>query len=515
MALIKCPECRKKVSDKCGKCPYCGYPIESCDESNKPENTITSKKPINKKLLSGIILFFVVLAILGGIVAYNALLPKINATKDFNAAVRFVEEKNRELEAEISRSENLVLQNMPLLDEGHLLALENAISDAKAAKITDLKTPNSTDDIIARTAELNNVDYSEVIGKLKEKHTAFEIDAKRYQLVNVPTEAYVIQCLQTIPEIKGISAVTEDNDPNGNLNKLGGYTATVYFSHESIKLDKAIYGETIIEQGTDGGGAIEVYTCAEDAIKRRDYLAVFDGTVTASGTHTVIGTVLVRTSDKLTASQQKDLEAKLIAALTYLEGIDGNNISESVVPEDAEPPEESTRPETEPTQTNKQNETTVSKKQKAAELAEQIAEEYAKEYPNMVRDILMSEYGFTESQANYGVKNTKFDWNRCAVKRLEEYSNKNGINTKNDAEQYLMALGFSDQAIHYALAKANVDWNVPTQPQETTEKICEHSWSQATCTTRSTCSLCGETTGDYAEHEYMEYTCVRCGKEQS
>ena len=28
MALIKCPECKKKISDQCGKCPNCGYPIE-------------------------------------------------------------------------------------------------------------------------------------------------------------------------------------------------------------------------------------------------------------------------------------------------------------------------------------------------------------------------------------------------------------------------------------------------------------------------------------------------------
>ncbi len=44
--------------------------------------------------------------------------------------------------------------------------------------------------------------------------------------------------------------------------------------------------------------------------KRRDYLATYDGTIYANGTHTVIGTVLVRTSNKLTATQQKELEQK-------------------------------------------------------------------------------------------------------------------------------------------------------------------------------------------------------------
>ena len=27
MALIKCPECGKEISDKAGACPHCGCPI--------------------------------------------------------------------------------------------------------------------------------------------------------------------------------------------------------------------------------------------------------------------------------------------------------------------------------------------------------------------------------------------------------------------------------------------------------------------------------------------------------
>ena len=81
-------------------------------------------------------------------------------------------------------------------------------------------------------------------------------------------------------------------------------------------MDKSIYGNTVIEQGTEGGGGIEVYATAEDAEKRRDYLAAFDGGILASGTHTVVGTVLVRTSNELTASQQQEMEAKIIEVLT-------------------------------------------------------------------------------------------------------------------------------------------------------------------------------------------------------
>lgn len=36
MALIKCPECSKEVSDKAKTCPHCGYPLTN----NKKTNTV-------------------------------------------------------------------------------------------------------------------------------------------------------------------------------------------------------------------------------------------------------------------------------------------------------------------------------------------------------------------------------------------------------------------------------------------------------------------------------------------
>lgn len=39
------------------------------------------------------------------------------------------------------------------------------------------------------------------------------------------------------------------------------------------------------------------------------------------------------------------------------------------------------------------------------------------------------------------------------------------------------------------------------------ESECIHDWSDATCTTLSTCSKCGETTGELAEHTWVDATC--------
>lgn len=36
MAIVKCPECKKKVSSQANSCPHCGYSIKDHVDSNKP-----------------------------------------------------------------------------------------------------------------------------------------------------------------------------------------------------------------------------------------------------------------------------------------------------------------------------------------------------------------------------------------------------------------------------------------------------------------------------------------------
>lgn len=86
MALIKCPECGKEVSDKAGKCPQCGCPIEerkdegvnnninieeSSDVVSNNEKIIMKTKerrPLSKNAIIGIIL--VIVAVIIGITVY-------------------------------------------------------------------------------------------------------------------------------------------------------------------------------------------------------------------------------------------------------------------------------------------------------------------------------------------------------------------------------------------------------------------------------------------------------------
>ena len=136
-------------------------------------------------------------------------------------------------------------------------------------------------------------------------------------LVTAPTDDFVMERLKLVQTITDMAAVTEDHDPNGQLNKPGGYIGCIYFTDKQVDRDKNyITSDDVIEVGTVGGGAIEIFANSDDAKKREEYLATYDGTAMSSGSHKVIGTCLIRTSDYLTASQQQELTQNIITALT-------------------------------------------------------------------------------------------------------------------------------------------------------------------------------------------------------
>ena len=73
MALIKCPECKKKISDQCENCPQCGFPIKnSLATDNNEVLVVQGKKPLYKKVWFWIVLCVVLAGIgLGAILLLN------------------------------------------------------------------------------------------------------------------------------------------------------------------------------------------------------------------------------------------------------------------------------------------------------------------------------------------------------------------------------------------------------------------------------------------------------------
>nr|DAE66692.1 MAG TPA: hypothetical protein [Caudoviricetes sp.] len=278
------------------------------------------KRHMKKKALLGLIAAIAIIVIGICVWYFQMKNPHDLAETKFNAAVKEVEAKNTELTSAMNDAQKILDKKEAVYDNTTKEAFITALSDAKAAqrKIPDL--PKKTADINAETKKLSEpLDYSSVINAISEKQTAYQNSVLQMKQITNPNEDFVIQRLKGIPNISGYQAVTEDHDPNGNLNKQGGYTSTVYFSTPLID-QSSVYGNDIVDKGTECGGAIEVYASEEDAEKRDSYLASFDGAgMLNSGSHKVLGTIVIRTSTKLTATQQNEFTNNITNKLLELQ----------------------------------------------------------------------------------------------------------------------------------------------------------------------------------------------------
>ena len=407
MAMIKCTECGKEMSDKAAVCPNCGCPIEDIKaklgeiESEREEKlkakeeerkarevaaeakrqrqeearkAVTPQMKTKRVIIAAIAgILVVAIAICGwyfGIKvprenAYQAYLAEVQACNDgiikYNEAVNQYNNMAKDVIAANDAFDEVIGTAQALVDCGDtpyegakITTLSNSIKDARNNKVStpELKEvapaiqadPNmekaSKSDIDTATLSLdaqltrynNDVpkinsekdalsvpDYSAFINTLTVQSKDLEDSYAIQRQITAPTEEWVLTRLGRVSDVANIAPVTEENDPNGNLNKAGGYTSTVYFGTALLGTQN-LTGNPLIDEGTDAGGAIETYRTVEEAETRNSYLASFDGAgMFSSGSHMVLGTMVVRTSDDLKASQQETLTNAIVAAMTSLD----------------------------------------------------------------------------------------------------------------------------------------------------------------------------------------------------
>lgn len=274
-----------------------------------------------KNKVSIIVAIVVVLAIIGGACWwwFGYEVPHREALASYENAVSMVNSKNKKLDDSLAKLTKLIDSKDETLNPQTKKDASEVVKSAKKERRVVGEQPKKTDELNRKASELSKpLDYTATIDKLNKATTDVENGIKQLKQVTNPSQDFVMARLKEVPEIINMEPVTEDNDPNGNLNKAGGYTSDVYF--ESQNVDQSdVYGNDLIEKGVDAGGAIETYKTNKDAAERDSYLGVFDGGVISAGSHKVVGTVLIRTSDKLTATQQNELTQAIIDALTRLE----------------------------------------------------------------------------------------------------------------------------------------------------------------------------------------------------
>ena len=276
---------------------------------------------MSKKKISSIIAIIVVIVLIGGFCGwwFGYEKPHREAVAAYESSAAIVNDKNKELDESLAKLDKLLDSEDETLDPQTKEDAKTVADSARNERREVGEQPKSTDDLNRKAEELSKpLDYTETIGKVDEAATNVENGIKQLKQVTAPNQDFVVARLKTVPGIVNIAAVTEDHDPNGQLNKAGGYTSTVFFESQNVDQSQ-LFEDDLIEKGTDAGGAIETYKSVEDATKRDTYLGAFDGGVLAPGSHKVVGTLVVRTSNELTATQQNELTQSIIDALTRLE----------------------------------------------------------------------------------------------------------------------------------------------------------------------------------------------------
>lgn len=210
--------------------------------------------------------------------------------------------------AEIPLKEELTIpDNATAEDLEYLTSM--ASSEAEALRLIEVPAP------------ISQPDYSATTEALLDAQSAFKRSVLIQKQVTAPSDDFVLERLKQIDTILSLAAVTSSNDPNGLLGKEGGYIGCIYFSDSRVdktQLNLKPGEYNVIAMGTVGGGAIEIYATIEEAETRNAYLSTYDGTDLDPGSHVVVGTMVVRTSSKLTDEQQMELTSQIVALLTEL-----------------------------------------------------------------------------------------------------------------------------------------------------------------------------------------------------
>lgn len=207
-------------------------------------------------------------------------------------------DKQKAMDAEVKIANELLSSKSNIFDENTRTNLKKVIKDSEKA-VDDQSYKKSTDN-------------------LRSAIKAYRDSIKQQKQVTHPSQKFILERVKNIDSIVQIEAATEETDQNNMMNKPHGYYAYIALSSSMIPTELRAYS-TPVENGNDGGAAIEVYKTVKLAKAREAYLASLDSPGALSpGTHKVVGTMVVRTSSRLKASQQQALEKNIINALIEL-----------------------------------------------------------------------------------------------------------------------------------------------------------------------------------------------------
>lgn len=270
---------------------------EKESSANENYDTENKKRPWKKVL----IVFLIAVGVIIGGLFVSVVIPARNVTKKYNTAA--------EAYNKVAKEYNEAAMKTSLVNVDGLFTKVDILDDVSESYFAVIKSVISGN---------NREKILKDVTTLEKMTNVLAENIKVVKQITVPDESWVIERLKSIDGIEEIEAITEDNDPNGMLNQKDGYVSCVYFSYNKVDAS-SVPGKSVVNKGTDCGGAIENYGTLEAAENRVEYLKGFDDTVLYSGSYAIVGTMVIRTSYLLSDEEQYDLTNTITQAITKTE----------------------------------------------------------------------------------------------------------------------------------------------------------------------------------------------------
>lgn len=268
---------------------------------NLIEDTINDKGTIKKSYRKSMIIYGIIV-----IVLIICLAIIFNVIKIIRATERY--------NIEVEKYNATVLEYNDLTTKGDF----STISDMpKKMESLSIQNTDFISSLRVFFSENNVTKISNDTSTINDMTKANENVILMAKQVVAPEQEFVMERLKEVEIIDAIESVTEQNDVNGLLGKENGYYGCVYFSTNLLD-NNEILGNSLVDKGTDGGGAIEIFSDVNSAKERCEYLASFDGTVLTTGSYALVGTMVIRTSYKLDSTEQYKITDEIVKELTSI-----------------------------------------------------------------------------------------------------------------------------------------------------------------------------------------------------
>lgn len=163
MALVKCPECGKDVSDAATSCPSCGHPIHARPVPPSASSAVPTKKKMGtvKKIILGLVGAFVVLAVVGSLLPESpeqaAQRQQAKTEKDTQRVQEAAQKEQARIAEETKIRDGLIATAMSPRSiwsdfNANEVAAENKYKDkivSVKGKISEIKTDLTGDPVIS------------------------------------------------------------------------------------------------------------------------------------------------------------------------------------------------------------------------------------------------------------------------------------------------------------------------------------------------------------------------------